>query len=422
MQETRSPLAKLLPPPGLPRTIAFQSALSAVGSGAFLTGGVVFFLHVLGLTAVQIGLGLSVSGLTGLAGSLPLGALADRLGGRRAWAGGAVLSAVAFAAFPLATSFVGFLAVLVVTAAADTLAGAGRTIYTADAIPSGERVRTMAFARTYLNIGFAVGTGLGAAALAFDDDAALTGLVLGNAVLLLVNAAVVTRLPAPPARTDEPAVRHRRLAVLRDVPYVVYGVLYGVLLLHAYLMTEIVPLWVITNTDAPKPVLGALFALNTGLVILLQVPATRGTESMAGTTRVLRLAGLAAALACPVAALSGRTSGWWTVAALVAVIVLTTGTELWLSAADWFFQTNVPPPALRGSYVGLGHLIGSVSGMLAPVGLTLLAISTGGWGWWVVAAIFLGAVLATGPVVGWVARTPRVDGVRHHEPTVPADT
>ena len=47
---------------------------------------------------------------------------------------------------------------------------------------------------------------------------------------------------------------------------------------------------------------------------------------------------------------------------------------------------------------------------VAPVGLTLLGVRTGGWGWWVVAALFLGCAVSAGPAVGWVARTPRLGG------------
>jgi hypothetical protein len=63
-------LSRLLPPKGLPRAIAFQSAVIAIGGGTFLTGSVVFFTHVLGLSPVQIGVGLSIAGSTSLATSL----------------------------------------------------------------------------------------------------------------------------------------------------------------------------------------------------------------------------------------------------------------------------------------------------------------------------------------------------------------
>jgi MFS family permease len=401
----RLDVSRLLPPPGLARAIAFQSAVMAVGEGLFITGSVVFFTHVLGLSPLQIGAGLSIAGVTSLATSLPLGGLADRIGGQRAWVAGALIEAAAFAVYPLAKSFAGFILLMMLIAAADTFASAGRVIYTADAIPPEGRVRTMAFARSYLNVGFTIGAGLGAAALGLDSTAALVGMVLANSGVLLVNALVVARLPAAPVHHAQ--VRRSQLAVLRDRPYVALSTLLAVLWFHGVLFTEIIPLWAITHTDAPKPLLGGLFALNTVMAVALQVRATRGADSLRGTVRLLRWAGLASAVACPIAALSGMTRGVWTIVALGLAVALTTGTELWASAAQWFFQTEIPPPGQRGAYVGVGRTIASAGRMIAPAGLTVLAIQTGGWGWWLIAAIFLACTALAAPVVDWVAGTAR---------------
>ncbi|WP_431928616.1 MFS transporter [Micromonospora wenchangensis] len=410
MDGHRFAVSRLLPPPGLPRAIAYQTAMVAVGSGTFLSGSIVFFTEVLGLTPVQIGVGFSIAGLAGVLTSLPLGTLADRLGGQRSWAAGALGAAVTFAAYPLVTSFVGFVVLMVVAAATASFANAGRTVYTAAALPAADRVRTMAYARSYLNAGFTVGTGLGALALAFDSTAALVAMVLFNSALSLLNAVLVVRLPAAPVVRHERTTGTSRWAVLRDVPYVASAVLLAVMMFHAVILIEILPLWTITHTDAPKPLLGAMLALNTVLVITLQVPAARGADSLTGAARLIRRGALVTAVACPVAAVAGRTGGWWTVVALIGVVVLVTTTELWFSAALWYFQTTVPPAAERGAYLGTAQTISSAADVFAPVGLTLLAVGTGGWGWWVVAAIFVGCALAAGPVVGWVARTPRTDG------------
>ncbi len=392
----------------MPRTIAFQSALLALGSGTFLTGSIVFFHRVLGLTPLQIGAGLSIAGLAGAAGSLPLGALADRLGGRRAWVTGAAVEAAAIAAYPLARSYFEFLGLMIVATLADVLAGYGRTIYTADAIPPEGRVRTMAFARAYLNAGFAAGSGVAALALAIGTTQALDGMVLLNAAVLLADAVLVSRLLPVPARRTE-RVRRSPLAVLRDRPYIAAALLVAIILYHSVVFVDVLPLWVITRTDAPHAVLGALFAMNTVLAVALQVPATRGTDSLPAVGRLMRRSALATALACPVFALSGLTSGAWTILVLVVAVGLTTTTELWLSAAQWYLQTDVPPPALRGAYIGMGRTVSSLAGTVAPLGLTVLAVRTGGWGWWVIAAIFVGCAAVSGPAVGWVARTTRID-------------
>jgi hypothetical protein len=409
MGDGRSLLSKVLPPAGLPRSLAFQSAVYAVGNGTYLTGSVVFFTRYVELTPVQIGLGFSFAGFLGLVGSLPLGHFADRIGGRRAWVVGALVGAAAFACYPLAGGFWSFLVVLSVETVAEMLANGGRMVYTAAALPAESRVRIMAFQRAYLNVGFTVGSGLGAAALALDSRGGLLALVLANAVGMVVNAVVVSRMPdatVPAAGGD--SGRPSPWGVLRDHPYTALSVIFTVVIvINGMIFGELIPLWAVTMTDAPKPLLGALFALNTVLAVLLQVRATRGADSLPGSVRLVRRAALATALACPVIALSGATHGMVTVAVLAVAVVLVTATELWGSAASWYVQTEVPPAGQRGAYQGANRTVGGVAGMIGPASLTFLAIRTGGWGWWVVAGVFVAAAAAIRPVMAWVERTPR---------------
>ena len=78
--------------------LSFQSILFAIGEGAFLTGSAVFFTQIVGLTAVQVGLGLTVAGLVVVRRSRsrwarsPTGSGQADLGDRRADRGGAVRS------------------------------------------------------------------------------------------------------------------------------------------------------------------------------------------------------------------------------------------------------------------------------------------------------------------------------------------
>src|ERR1700759_3213452 len=102
------PVDKLLPPPGLPRQLVVQTAVVSVGWGIYLTGGVVFFKQYVGLSAVPIGVGYSVAGFLSLVVALPLGPLADRIGGKRAWVAGALVGVLAFASYPLVARFWSF--------------------------------------------------------------------------------------------------------------------------------------------------------------------------------------------------------------------------------------------------------------------------------------------------------------------------
>ncbi|MEV6524584.1 MFS transporter [Longispora sp. NPDC051575] len=379
----------------------------AIGVGTFLTGSVVFFTHVVHLSPMQIGLGFSLVGLVRLLGSLPLGHLADRLGGKRAWVLGAGVEAICFACFPLARGFWSFLAIMVGCAIADCLASSGRLVYIAAALPTEDRVRSMAFMRAFFNIGFTIGTGFGAVALAFDSNAALIAMVMVNVVGLASNAYFVSRMATVIVARPEKRERTSPWRVLTDRPYLGLSVVFAALAWHGMILNEVLPLWAITHTDVPKPVLGGLFALNTVMAVLLQVRATRTADTVAGSTRLLRLAALCTAAACPMLALSGLTRGWVTIAVLATSVALLTATELWSSAAEWLFATEVPPPDQRGAYEGAFSTVGGIGQMIGPVALTYLGISTGGWGWWVIAGLFLVCAAVTRPVTAWVTRTPR---------------
>lgn len=400
-------LSRVLPDRGLPRRLATQSLLLAIGGGMFLTGSAVYFTESVGLSAMQIGIGFSVAGGLSLLLSVPMGALTDRVGPQRSWALGALAEAGIFLCYPLIRSFWVFLLALSLITVADVFAQAGRSSYTIGAIPQEIRVRTQAFVRSALNIGFTAGAGLGALVLVFPSHGALNVLVFGNAAGLIINAYFVSRLPPMPA-VERAAGGHRtsRLVVFRDRPVFVLTALLGVSATYGTVFAEIIPLWSINRTDLPKPVLGALFTVNTIMAVLLQVPASRGANSLPGTIRLMRWGGLASAVAAPVVLLSDGTSGWVTIAVLGTGVVLVTLTELWHSSASWYLFSEVPPAERRGEYLGAMRMGGAAQSTIAPAALTYLTLHTS-WGWWAVSAIFLGVVAATGPVIRRVASTPR---------------
>ena len=78
-----------LPPVPLARSLSVQSILFAVGEGTFITGSAVFFTQIVGLSAAQVGIGLTVAGVVSFFFAVPAGKLADRVGTRRMWAIGA---------------------------------------------------------------------------------------------------------------------------------------------------------------------------------------------------------------------------------------------------------------------------------------------------------------------------------------------
>ncbi|MGC4876913.1 MFS transporter [Micromonospora sp. DT43] len=403
----RTAVRDVVPPAGLIRALAVQAMVYAVGSGLFHAGSAVFFTRALGLSAAQVGLGLSIAAGVSLLGTVPLGGLTDRYGAQRVWVVGLVLNAALFATYPFVGGFAGFLAVVVALAAVDAAVGVARQVYSINALPPAERVTAMAYQRSSLNVGFGLGAVISGLVLAVDTITAYRGMVWFIATVFLVTALFVRRLPRLPqvARRAEPM---SRLAVLRDRPFMTVSLLSGLLTAHQVLYLTVMPLWILTHTDAPKTVIAALVLLNTILIVLLQVRVSRGTDTAAGAARASRRGGLLVALACLVLPISGMTRGPLTVVVLLAAALLLILAELIESAGTWGLTATLPPAGERGAYVGALGLGVQLQYLVAPAGLTALGVSTGGWGWLPTAAIFVLIAVAIVPAVAWAQRTPRL--------------
>src|SRR3954454_18254512 len=185
-----------LPPTKLERDLALQCVLSAFATGSFMTGTAVFFTQVVGLTGAQVGLGMSVAGVVALALSVPLGRLADRIGAKVLWAIASFAEAMLYLAWPMAGDLLGFVVLLSLLSAVTLAGSTGKNVYRIAVLPRDVRVRALAYLRAARNVGFSFGALAGGIALAIGTRAAITSVPLGTGVLLIVNAAMVARLPS----------------------------------------------------------------------------------------------------------------------------------------------------------------------------------------------------------------------------------
>jgi hypothetical protein len=408
---TRSTIATavrhVVPPAGLTRALAVQAMVYAVGHGLFQAGSAVFFTRALGLSPTQVGLGLSLAAGVSLLGTVPLGALTDRYGPQGVWLVGLLVEAALFIAYPFVGGFAGFLAVVTALAVVDAATGVARQVYSINVLRPEERVTALAYQRSALNVGFGLGAAISGGVLAVDTIGAYRGLVWFNAAMMLVTAIFVRRLPRIPVapRTTE---KTSRLAVLNDRPFMTVSLLAGLLSSHGTLYLVVLPLWVLSHTDAPRSLIAVLVLLNTVLAVLLQVRISRGADTAAGAGRALRNGGLLIALSCLVLPLSALTGGVVTIAVLVVGAVALTLAELVQSAGAWGITSSMPPADHRGAYAAAFQLGGRLENLAAPAGLTALTITTGGWGWLPMAALFAVGGLAAVPLVGWAARRPRL--------------
>ena len=392
---------RALPPTPLARKLSLQSVLFAVGEGVFLTGSAVFFTQIVGLSAGQVGIGLTVAGLVSFALAVPLGKLADRVGPKRMWALGAFAGAALYAVWPLIHGFAAYLVMMVVLELVGTAGWSGRGAYTIDVFPREERVRSQAFMRAALNIGFTFGALIGGVALAFNNDDIVRAVPILTAVILAANAFYVLRLPD--ARHDRPTgkaaaeAKDVRRGALRNRGFVALFACDGVLSTNQVLLNVLIPLWLVQETDAPRVLLAWLFGTNTLLAVLLQVRAARGVDSVASSLRAARISAGFFVASCAIVLVTHDTVGWVTIALVWIGHVTVTGAELFQSAGHWGLISELSDPERLGEYQGAAHLGGTLGQVWAPAAYTFLAIEWGSFGWLVIGGIVVVATMGMGP-------------------------
>jgi Na+/melibiose symporter-like transporter len=394
-------LRRAMPPTPLARKLSVQSVLFAVGEGVFLTGSAVFFTQIVGLSAGQVGIGLTVAGIVSFTFSVPLGKLADRVGPKRMWALGAFGGAALYAVWPLIHGFVAYLLMMVALELVGTAGWSGRGAYTIDVFPREERVRSQAFMRAALNIGFTFGALIGGLALAFNNNDIVRAVPLLTAVILTANAVYVLRLPD--AEHDRTSARSAtdaekpRGGALRNRGFVALFTCDGVLSTNQVLLNVLIPLWLVQETDAPRVLLAWLFGTNTVLAVLLQVRAARGVDSVAASLRAARISAGFFVASCGIVLVTHDTVGWVTIALVWLGHVTVTGAELFQSAGHWGLISELSDPERLGEYQGAANLGGTLGHVWAPAAYTFLAIEWGSLGWLVIAGIVVAATLGMGP-------------------------
>lgn len=395
--------ARVLPAPGPHRALSATFLVDGVGTGLWLAANILYLTGPVGLPTGQVAAGLSIAGVVGLAGSVPLGRVGDRYGLRRVGVALHLVQAAAMVGYALLGSFPAF----VLTSCGFMLAQRGgnavRNALLGASVPTDDRLRVRAYCRSAANVGLAAGALVAAPILAADTRPAYLVAVLGNGASFVLAAILLARLGRVPPRPR--AVGESRWGALRDTRYLTMTVMTGVLSIHRPVLGVALPLWVADHTDAPRALVAALVAVNTALTIALQVPLSRGADGSAGGARTLRRSGLTLAVACVIlAAAAGRPAALASALLVAGVAVLTVG-ELWQSAGGWGLSYDLAPADRHGQYQGVYALGNGVRDAVGPIAVTALVLRHGTAGWLVLAAGFAAFGLALRPILAALGRT-----------------
>ncbi|WP_051218324.1 MFS transporter [Nocardioides insulae] len=404
-------LARLIPPTALSRRLALQSLIFATAEGTFLTGSAVYFTQIVGLSAAQVGLGLTVGSVVAFLAAYPAGRLADRIGPKRMWWFGALLQALCFIAWPFVDGLWGYMVLVLVFEVVQNAANAGRQAYVLDVLPDDQRVATQAYMYSSLNVGYTAGALIGGIALATGSLTVLRWMPMFTLGLGLFNAWWIRRLPHAPHDLRAAARKRgeRREKVpgkgpLRNPGWLLLSFFTGTLWSNQTLLHTVIPLWLVVATDSPTWLLAWLFGTNTVMCIFLPAYTSRGIHDVSGALRATRISAAFFLVSCLITMLTHETVGLVTVLLVWLGHVTVTGAELAISAGGWAFQAELMDPRRRGEYGGAKEVFNILGRGWSPALYTWLALEWDGPGWIVIGAIVVAAAIGMHPAARMAER------------------
>ncbi len=224
--------------------------------------------------------------------------------------------------------------------------------------PSRERVRAYGALRVAQNAAWAVGPAIGGfmAGISYSLMFAATSVMNMLCLVLLVYL-----VPAAPAvRSGEGFAWSGTMAAARDSRFLELGVLTMIITCSWSQLVAPLSVHATAHGGLTETEVGFLFAVNGGLVVLLQQTATRYISRVALTR--------AAAAGCLffLAGWSwiGFARGWWPLAA--GTMIVTLG-EIVVSPSLETIAANLAPARLKGRYLGFHGLMQSSGQALGPL-------------------------------------------------------
>lgn len=380
-----------VPPRGPGRVLYTNSLVNSIGTGVYLISSAIFFVRYVGLSQTNVALGLSVGAVIGLASGIPAGHLADRLGARKVYAVSLTAEACAMYSFTHVHVLWAFwIATTCASLAASASAASRGPIirFCSEADPA----RLKAQIRTVTNAGLFVGSALAGIALGANHRDYYLVLILGNAASFAVCAVMLFWIPSIPSRARAEA--KSQAVALKDVAYLRIAAINFVMSLQYPILPFVLPLWIVDRTDLPRWTVAALIPLNTVLVVLFQIRATRRMDGLHSAARFLTAGGgVMFASFLLMAWVPVLPHGLGLVTLFAAVIINAFGEIYWV-AGSYELSFGLAPGEAVGQYLGLYSTSGGLGRAVSQAIVAFLCLSVGFAGWLAFGLLLLCAAAA----------------------------
>jgi predicted MFS family arabinose efflux permease len=366
---------------GLPASvwIVFATTLVNRAGTMVLPFMVLYVTRELGVSAALAGLALTVYGIGGLVSGPVAGRLCDRLGPFSVLRGALLLSGIILLVFPLASRFETFLAITLVWAfIAESVRPATLAALTTYVRPD-QRKAAVAVNRLSINLGMSIGPAVGGflATVSFPLLFLVDGITAIAAGLVL--AALMVWRPLAPVNGDGSnsgaQVGGGWLSVLQDRRALVFFTGLFLMALVFFQHEGAMPIFLVRDLHYKESFYGILFAVNTLLIVVLEVPLNLAMANWSHRwTMVLGAVLFAVGF--------GSMAVFHSVPGLLLADVIWTFGEMIAMPASGAYTTDIAPPGRAGQYAGAYASTFSLAVLVGPWAGTIALDRFGGTALW----------------------------------------
>jgi MFS family permease len=343
----------------------------------FLT---LYVTQYLGQPTASGGLALTAYGLGSFLTAPLAGRLADRMGAFRVMQASLLASGVLLVLIARTRSLAVVLALVFVwSAVTEAVRPASLSVLT-DATPAEQRKAAFALNRLAVNLGMSLGPAVGGflATASFPMLFVVDGMTSAAAGILLT--VLLRRHPSTSATMA--AAPDITGGVLGDRRMLAFMAAVALCACVFFQIDATLPLYLIDDLSLPVSFFGLLFTLNTGLIILVEVPLNLATAHWPHRRALVLGALLFAAGFGALAFATGPIS-------VAATVVIWTFGEMILFPVAASYVSELAPPSRRGEYMGAYWMAFALAMMIGPLAGTLFMARYGAQALWL-------AVLAVG--------------------------
>ena len=393
--------------------------MNSFGNGVVLPFLVIYLHNVRGFGLGVAGLVVATSAAAQLTAGIAAGPLVDRLGARRVLGAGLVMQSVGMGLFPLVRSPWEAFLLIAIEGAGSAGFWPSQSTLIAHLTPPERRHAAYAQQRVTMNLGIGLGGLTGGLIASGSSAASFTVLFLVDAATFLLYVVVLAFIhddaPHEQHADDTPPASYR--AVLRDRAFVGLWVLNFLFVSAGYSLFNLVPPFARDQAGLDEHQIGALFFVNTIVIVIAQLPISRAIEGRR-RMRALALMPLLWIVAWLLVDLAGWQLEGTAAFALMAVALAIFGIgECFHGPAHQALVAEVGPPHLRGRYFAVHSLSWGLAGTVGPAvgGFVLAAAPFALWP--------LAAIVCAIAAIGALRLEPRVPNelrrIPHAEPEPP---